>query len=119
MLRLSNLHKSYPRAIGSWNMEEEYQKIQDLFFSLLLQESVVITAISGYLGLVAGVGVIEGVSYFMEQFQVQTAYFNNPEVEFRTAIIATLVLVFTGALAGLIPAHKAASINPIEALRSE
>ena len=71
------------------------------------------------MGLVAGVGVIEGISYVMTKFSMQTTYFSNPEVEFRVAIAAIVVLVVTGAFAGLIPARKAATINPIEALRSE
>ena len=63
--------------------------------------------------------MIEGISFLMNKFNVQTSYFSHPEVDFKVAITATLVLVCTGALAGLIPARKAATINPIEALRSE
>lgn len=87
--------------------------------SLILQESVMLTAVSGYLGLVASVGLIEGISYAMDKFHLQSDYFSNPEIDFRTAIIATILLVVTGAIAGYIPARQAANINPIEALRSE
>lgn len=87
--------------------------------SLILQESIFITALSGYMGLVASVGLIELASYLMDRFHLQSDYFSNPEIEFSAAIMATVILVITGALAGFIPAHTAARINPIEALRSE
>ncbi len=87
--------------------------------SLILQESIFITALSGYMGLVASVGLLELASYLMNRFQLQSDYFNNPEIEFGAAITATIILVITGALAGFIPARTAARINPIEALRSE
>lgn len=86
---------------------------------LILQESVFLTAMSGYIGLVASVGLIELAGYLMDKFHLQSTYFNNPEIDFQAAITATIILVITGALAGFIPARTAASINPIEALRSE
>jgi putative ABC transport system permease protein len=87
--------------------------------SLILQESVFLTAVSGYTGLVVSVSLIELVGYLMDTFHLQSPYFNNPEIDFAAAITATIILVITGALAGLIPARTAAAINPIEALRSE
>ncbi len=83
--------------------------------SLIMQESIFITAFAGYIGLVFGVLVLEVVSNFMPD----TEFFKNPEVNIMTAVIATLVLVFTGALAGLIPAIRAARVKPIVALREE
>ncbi|GAK56510.1 putative ABC transporter ATP-binding protein [Candidatus Vecturithrix granuli] len=87
--------------------------------SLILQEAVFITAVSGYMGLVAGVGAIEGIGYIMDRFHLQNEVFTNPEIDFQMAITAAILLVITGAFAGLIPARSAAKINPIEALRSE
>jgi putative ABC transport system permease protein len=87
--------------------------------SLIIQESVVITAVSGYMGLVCGVGIIEGLRYAMEKFEIQNEFFSNLEIDFKVAIFATILLVVTGSLAGLIPARKAAKINPIEALRTD
>ena len=87
--------------------------------SLILQEAIFITAISGYTGLVASVGILEGVSYLMEKFGLQNDFFSDPEVEFPIAIAAICILVIAGTLAGFIPARSAANINPIEALRSE
>ncbi|MBX0333970.1 ABC transporter permease [Pontibacter sp. HSC-14F20] len=86
--------------------------------SLILQESVVITAFSGYLGLLAGTGVLAGLEYLMESSGTEAPFFANPEVDPGVALAATLVLVISGALAGLMPALKAARIKPIEALRA-
>jgi putative ABC transport system permease protein len=46
-------------------------------------------------------------------------FFSNPEINFEVAIGATLVLIFAGALAGFVPARKAASVKPVVALRDE
>ena len=86
---------------------------------LILQESIFITGVSGYMGLVASVGFVELSSYLMTRFHLQSDYFSNPEINFTAAITATIILVVTGALAGYIPARTAAGINPIEAFRSE
>ena len=88
--------------------------------SLIITESVVITSFSGYIGLVAGVGLLELINTFMQSMGPGgSPFFKNPEVDIKIAIYATLLLVITGALAGLYPASKAARINPIEALRDE
>ncbi|HSZ24366.1 MAG TPA: ABC transporter permease [Cytophagaceae bacterium] len=87
--------------------------------SLIVQESIVITSVSGYIGLVAGVGILELIKYSMKASQVKNPYFDNPEIDITIALIATVILVVTGALAGLFPAMRAASINPIEALKDE
>jgi putative ABC transport system permease protein len=55
----------------------------------------------------------------MENWEMDTGMFTNPEVNIKTAVLSLFVLVLGGALAGLIPATKAAKINPIEALHSE
>jgi len=83
--------------------------------SLILQESVLITAFAGYIGLVLGVGLLELVSGLLPS----TDYFANPEVDFNIAIGATMILVFAGAIAGFVPARKAATIKPVDALRDE
>jgi len=87
--------------------------------SLIIQESIVITSVSGYLGLVAGVGILESINYFMKKYAIKNPYFDNPEIDVEIALIATGILVVTGALAGLFPAVRAAAINPIEALKDE
>ncbi|MFD3002247.1 ABC transporter permease [Pontibacter toksunensis] len=87
--------------------------------SLIIQESVVITGVAGYTGLLMGTGIIALIEFFMRKFDVQAGFFGIPEVNLGIAVTATVLLVFTGALAGLIPATKAARVNPVVALRDE
>jgi putative ABC transport system permease protein len=86
---------------------------------MIIRESVLITSVSGYLGMVAGVGVIELVSRLMNTFKMQNQYFSNPYVDIRIAITATVLLVLAGTAAGFFPALRAAGIKPIEALKEE
>lgn len=83
--------------------------------NLILLESVTITTIAGYFGLILGVGLLELISVNMPP----SDFFRNPEADFSIAISATILLVISGAIAGLIPARKAARIKPIVALRDE
>lgn len=85
----------------------------------IITESVFLTAFAGYFGLVVGVAIIEGVNYFLVSTNASTGMFSNPSVDFGMAIKALLVLIISGALAGLIPARRAVSIKPIDALRYE
>ncbi len=85
----------------------------------ILTESVFITLISGYLGLLAGVVVIGGIDVVMEWIEVDVDMFYNPQVSFQVAIGALLILVVSGTLAGLIPALMAARVNPVVALKDE
>lgn len=82
--------------------------------SLILFESILITSVAGYIGLVLGVGILELISPYM-----QSDFFSNPEADFRVAVSATILLIVSGALAGFFPAKKAAAIKPIEALKDE
>ena len=75
--------------------------------------------IAGYLGLVVGVLLLSGISYAMEEWHIETGMFSSPEVNLQSAILALLVLVVCGAVAGLVQATKASLINPIEALHAE
>ncbi len=83
--------------------------------SLILQESILITAFAGYLGLVAGVGLLELISKNLPA----TDYFSNPEVNINVALGATAILILAGAIAGFVPARKAAAVKPVVALRDE
>ena len=87
--------------------------------SLILQESIFLTGVAGYIGLIASVGTLEGATYLMERFGAQNEFFSHPEIDMRLALIASGILVAAGTLAGYFPARTAANINPIEALRSE
>lgn len=87
--------------------------------AMIMQESVLITAVAGYSGLVVGALVIEGVAQMLEKAGGNAGFFGAPEVEFKTAMTALVVLVAAGVLASLMPAAKAAAVNPIVALQDE
>lgn len=82
---------------------------------MILQESILITGIAGYFGLVMGVLLVEMVAKAMPASQ----FFRNPGVDFTMAIGATIMIVVAGAIAGYIPARKAANIKPVVALHDE
>jgi putative ABC transport system permease protein len=87
--------------------------------STLLMESTLVTAFSGYLGLVLGVGLLELVAFAIRSTGAQLPYFTNPGVDFRAAITAILLLVGVGIVAGFVPAMRAAKITPTEAMKAE
>jgi putative ABC transport system permease protein len=85
----------------------------------LLMESILVTSIAGYMGMVLGVALLELVSFGLRKSGAKMSFFQNPEVDFQVAITAIILLVVVGALAGLVPALKAARIMPIEAMRAD
>jgi putative ABC transport system permease protein len=166
---LKERHKIAPddlKAIGHWNMEEEYKKLSGLFIGIeilvwivgigtllagvigisnimlivvkertkeigvkralgavpmqiigqILMEAVFLTAISGYFGLLLGIALLELINSLLGD---SAEMFSNPTVDLSIATKALIVLIISGAFAGLIPARKAVNIKPVEALRSE
>lgn len=86
--------------------------------SILIQviaESVAITTIFGYIGIVLGTALSQVLAYLLADQEILT----NPQVDLRLAFEVTLVLIVAGALAGLFPALKALKVKPVEALRDE
>ena len=85
----------------------------------IVTESVFLTTIAGYIGLALGVGLVEGINYFLVSMggSGDNGMFERPEIDFRVAITALTILIVSGALAGLIPARRAVKIKPIDALR--
>ena len=81
----------------------------------ILAESVTITALFGYIGLVAGMALLELLKPLLED----QAGFSNPTVDIAIAVQVTLALIVAGAVAGLFPAIKATKVKPVEALRDE
>ncbi len=154
------------RALGHFNMEEEFNEISGLFAAIrtliwivgsgtlaagvigvsnimlvivrertneigirrsvgatpmsvmgqVLTEAMVLTAIAGYLGMFCGVGLVELANFLLADANV--GMFKNPEVAVVTVGKAMVILMLSGALAGLIPARRAVKIRPVEALRA-
>jgi putative ABC transport system permease protein len=163
------IHPDDNRAIGSWNLENEFNKFNSLFLGItvlvwivgsgtlfagvvgvsnimlivvkertkeigiqralgappsaiisqIIVESVFLTTLAGYIGLVVGVGLLELVNFMMESSGVQSDMFRHPEIDFNMAMMSLGILVISGIFAGLIPARRAISIKPIDALRDE
>jgi len=166
---LKERHKVAPddvKAIGHWNMEVHFNKLQGLFMGIeiliwivgsgtllagvigisnimliivkertreigvkralgavpsqiilqIMLEAVFLTSLAGYFGLVSGIGLLELLDSIIGK---DGDTFANPTVDLSVALKALSILIVSGAIAGLIPANKAVSIKPVEALRSE
>ena len=82
---------------------------------MVLQESIFITTISGYIGLFTGVLFLSSLGNALEE----DFYILDPYVDLNTGIFATIMLIVFGGIAGFIPARRAAKIKPIEALNDK
>jgi putative ABC transport system permease protein len=98
------------RALGATPMKVIIQ---------IINEALFLTSIAGSLGLVAGFWLIELINFGLKSSGSNGEMFKNPEVDFRIAISALIILMISGVFAGLIPAKRAVSIKPIDALRTE
>lgn len=87
--------------------------------SQIISESLTITALAGLLGLSLGVFLLDIVAQIVTAQAAKDPMILNPEVEISTAVIATIVLLASGVLAGLIPAWRAMQIKAIDAIRDE
>ncbi len=85
--------------------------------TMIISESILVTTIAGYVGLVLGVGIWEVINFVIINNHLDLPYFDRPEVEFSTALAALGLLIGAGAVAGLAPALRAAKVTPIEAMR--
>jgi putative ABC transport system permease protein len=77
------------------------------------------TTFSGYFGLTIGVGLLELINKLLSSSGANTEMFVHPGVDFRVAVTALCILIVSGILAGFIPARRAVSVKPIDALRYE
>ena len=82
---------------------------------MILQESIFITMISGYAGLILAIFILNSIGDNL----MQKYFISSPYIETTNAVWATIILIFFGALAGYLPARKAAKIKPIIALRDK
>lgn len=92
--------------------------------TLIISESVTITAIFGYAGMLLGMIACQVMDRTIGQKAVDIGFDKiqmlvNPSVGLDTALEATLLLIVAGTIAGIIPAWKAARVKPIEALMAE
>tara|TARA_X000001036_G_C20643348_1_gene792029 strand:- start:399 stop:1634 length:1236 start_codon:yes stop_codon:yes gene_type:complete len=83
--------------------------------AMILQESIFITTISGYAGLILAMITLKITGNNL----AEKYFITNPYIDTSNAIWATIILIFFGALAGYLPARKAAKIKPIIALRDK
>jgi len=81
---------------------------------MIMMESIFVTALAGYSGLLIGVFTLKAIGKNLEKY-----FIINPSVETYVVVGATIVLVIAGTIAGYIPAKRAASIKPIVALNDE
>lgn len=167
LYKRNKVHPDDKGVVGSYNVQRDYNRMQDLFSGInifswvvaigtiiagvigvgnimlisvkertkeigirkaigatpsgivgsILKESLLITFIAGYAGLVAGVLSVELISKVASKGD--GSVFLNPEVSFSTAFVAILVLLISGALASFLPARKAAMVDPVIALQDE
>ena len=82
--------------------------------AIVLQESIFITTTSGIIGMICGIALLNNIGYRLEEFFIIDPYIDN-----FTALTATFLLIIFGAIAGYLPAKRAALIKPIVALRDE
>ena len=87
--------------------------------SQVMSESLLLTAMAGLLGLSAGVFLLDFINRLFLAIPSDEIIIKDPSVNIQTAVIATVILLVCGLLAGLIPAWRAMQIKAIDALRDE
>lgn len=87
--------------------------------STVISESVFLTSLAGLTGLAAGIYIVQLVNKAVSNNPSEDVMFLNPQVDFNIAITALIILIIFGVFAGIIPAKRAVSIKPIEAIRAE
>ena len=97
---------------------------------LIIFESILITAAFGYVGMISGIGVMEGIDAVMTMMGANDAptggnmgeditLFRHPTVSLSIAVSSTIILIIAGVFAGYFPARKATKVSAIEAMRAE
>ena len=81
---------------------------------LITFESILITSISGFLGLIAGSLILDSMKDTLKEY-----FITDPGVSTQLVVLATITLVVAGPLAAWLPANRASLIKPIDALRDE
>ncbi len=86
---------------------------------MILSESVLITLIAGLLGILLGAAVLSLLEYGAQQLLEEDFLIREADVNWSTIIGAFVILIVSGLFAGFLPAHQAAQIEPIDAIRKE
>jgi len=86
----------------------------------IMGETLLLTVLFGLMGAILGVGTIEGINQLLETVpSLQGGSFRNPEVSIDIVVQSLATMVIMGAVAGILPAFRAISIRPVEAIRTE
>lgn len=86
----------------------------------IMMETLLLTIISGLVGAILGVATITGIDTLLaSSLSMQGGSFRNPEVSLRVVVESLVVMTIMGAVAGILPALRAVSIRPVEAIRTE
>lgn len=85
--------------------------------SMVILESVTITTVAGYIGLVSGIGVIALFNFALGDSGLE--FYANPQVTPGVVFGSLLILIIAGFLSGLVPARQAAQVSPVVALKDE
>ncbi|WP_289044775.1 ABC transporter permease [uncultured Olleya sp.] len=81
---------------------------------IILLESILVTLIAGFVGLLIGMGVVELAGPMLEKY-----FIKDPSVSLSVVVAASITLIVAGGIAGYLPAKKASRIKPIVALRND
>ncbi|MEM9142429.1 MAG: ABC transporter permease [Bacteroidota bacterium] len=81
-------------------------------------EALVLTLLAGIVGIIAGAGTLALIDFLVERGAGDFPY-TNPTVPIPYVLGALMLMVVLGVLIGLVPAQRAVSIRPIDALREE
>ena len=90
-----------------------------LIIRQVVAESLLLTILAGVVGLVIGVAIMSVVAGFVGNTTQEDVMFLNPQIGFVAAIAATVIIVLSGLLAGVLPAMRAIQIKAIDAIREE
>ena len=85
----------------------------------VLSESLLLTILAGLVGLCLGVGIMAIVGMVTANMPSDNMMFLDPNMSFKAAVAATIIVILSGLLAGVLPAWRAIQIKAIDAIREE
>ena len=85
----------------------------------VLSESLLLTTLAGLVGLCIGVGIMAIVGSITANMPSDNMMFQDPNMGFKAAVAATVIVILSGLLAGVLPALRAIQIKAIDAIREE